>query len=33
MMNWRNNFTATQNTAQWSDLIYKAVDNSKQQNE
>jgi hypothetical protein len=33
MMNWRNILTAMQNRAQWSDLIYKAVDNSKQQNE
>jgi len=29
MMNWHNILTATQNRAQWSDLIYKSVDNTK----
>jgi hypothetical protein len=33
MMNWHDTINATQNRMQWRDLIYKAVENRKQQNE
>jgi hypothetical protein len=32
-MNWNDNINATQNRKQWGDLIYKAVENWKRQNE
>jgi hypothetical protein len=30
-MNWHDTINATQNRTQWSDLIYKAVENIKRQ--
>jgi hypothetical protein len=32
-MNWGDNFTATQNRAQWRYLMYEAVENRKNQKE
>jgi hypothetical protein len=32
-MNWHDTINATQNTTQWKDMIYKAMENRKLQNE